>query len=105
MKRFALSFAALLIFTAGISAQSQTPGINQRQRNQQARIHQGIRSGELTPREARRLQHQQLAIQTEKRIAKSDGVVTRCERTGIYRHQNFASRNIYCKKHNNKHRI
>ena len=105
MKRLLLSFAALLIFTVGIYAQSQTPGINQRQRNQQARIHQGIRSGELTQREARRLQRQRLAIQTQKRIAKSDGVVTRCERTGIYRHQNFASKNIYYKKHNNRHRI
>lgn len=105
MKRLTLSFAALLIFAAGISAQTQTPGINQRQRNQQARIHQGISSGELTPREARKLQRGQFAIQTQKRIAKADGVVTRCERMRIHRHQNIASKNIYYKKHNTRHRI
>jgi len=105
MKRLALSFAALLIFAVGISAQTQTQVINQRQKNQQARIHQGIRSGELTPREARRLQRQQAAIQTQKRIAKADGVVTWCEKAHIYRHQNIASRNIYYKKHNNRCRI
>ena len=83
-----------------ISAQTAMPQINQTQKQQQIRIRQGVKSGELTRRETRKLEHQQKAIQHDKRIAKADGVVTPNERKQIRREQNRASKNIYRKKHN-----
>jgi hypothetical protein len=43
-------------------AGTRTPGINHRQAHQQARISQGVRSGELTYREARRLESQEARV-------------------------------------------
>ena len=95
--------AALLIsaFALPVFAQTAaTPGINQNQRNQEARIEQGARSGELTRSEANNLQRQQNQIQADKRAAKADGVVTRAERHQIKRKQHQANRAIHHKKHN-----
>ncbi len=77
-------------------------GINQRPKNQQQRIRQGVRSGELTRREARRLEREQSRIQHDKRVAKSDGEMTTRERTRIQREQNRASRDIYRQKHDSQ---
>ncbi|MEW6197005.1 MAG: hypothetical protein AB1521_17800 [Bacteroidota bacterium] len=104
MKKLILSFTTLIIFAGIVSAQTRTPGINKTQRNQQVKIHQGIKSGELTRPEVWQLERQQARIQCEKRIAKADGVVTNGERVRIHKHQAFASRNIYCKKHNYRDR-
>ena len=87
-------------FALPVFAQTATPALNQNQRNQEARISQGVRSGELTNNEARNLQSQQQAIRGEKRAAKADGVVTPAERQKIRRDQRRASRAIYRKKHN-----
>jgi len=104
MKKLILSVAILMIF-AGINlAQTTTPRINRTQKREQMRIHQGIKSGELTRSEARQLEKQQVRIQCEKRIAKADGVVTNGEKARIHKHQAYASRNIYCKKNNNRYR-
>ncbi len=101
MKRYLVVMIALMTLGAGMAAaQTQTPVVNQRQRNQQARIHQGVKSGQLTPRESRRLEAQQRKIQADKMAAKSDGKVTPAERRHLRREQNRASRNIYRLKHN-----
>ena len=96
--------AALLIgaFALPVFAQSATPIINQTQRNQEARIEQGARSGELSRSEASNLQRQQNQIQADKRAAKADGVVTRAERRHIKREQHQANRMIHRKKHNGR---
>ncbi len=86
-------------FTAA-TAQTLTPEINKTQKNQQLRIHQGAKSGELTRRETRKLENQQRVIRHSKRIAKADGIVTPGERKQIRNEQNRASKNIYMKKHN-----
>ncbi len=78
---------------------SATPGINQRQRNQQARIRQGVKSGELTKHETRKLEREQGRIRADKLEAKSDGKVTKGERKAIHREQNKASKDIYKEKH------
>lgn len=80
----------------------KTPVINERQKNQRARIRQGVRSGELTKGEARNLRQEQKTIQAEKKMAKADGKVTPAERAQIRKDQNKASRDIYRKKHNNR---
>jgi len=71
-----------------------------RQVRQQKRIHQGIRSGELTCRETRRLEREQIRIQRTKRRAWSDGKLTPRERLRLEIMQDKASADIYRLKHN-----
>jgi hypothetical protein len=77
-----------------------TPRVRHRQIRQQRRIQQGVKSGQLTPAETKRLEVQQGKIQADKLEAKSDGKVTPQERAKLTREQNRASRTIYRKKHN-----
>jgi uncharacterized membrane protein YebE (DUF533 family) len=94
---------AALTATASV-AQTTTPRIDHRQVRQEARIHQGVRSGELTKRETMRLQAGERHIQRMKMRAKADGVVTPTERARIGRAQNRESRRIYRLKHNDTSR-
>ncbi|MEP6701990.1 MAG: hypothetical protein ABJB04_03300 [Betaproteobacteria bacterium] len=94
-----LTLAATLCVASTVFAQTATPVVTERQENQKARIQQGVRSGELTPREAGRLRAEQRTIRAEKRLAKADGVVTRAERARLRHHQNNASRHIRRQKH------
>lgn len=82
----------------------RTLGINKRQHNQKRRIGQGMRSGELTRGEARKLGQQQSRIQHKKRRFKADGVFTKKERARIHKSQNGLSKRIYRLKHNNRKR-
>lgn len=91
---------ALFLCSVGAFAQSKTPVVDQRQKNQQERIKEGVQSGEVTRGEARRLEAQQGKIQADEMVAKSDGKVTNAERRQLKREQNRASRNIARKKHN-----
>ncbi|MBC7414570.1 MAG: hypothetical protein H7327_06510 [Herminiimonas sp.] len=98
-------FLATLLVTAfalPVFAQTATPAIGQTQRNQESRIAEGVRSGELTRPEAQKLQQQQQVIRADKRAAKADGVVTGAERRKIKREQAKANRSIYRKKHNGR---
>jgi len=83
---------------------AKTPGIKQRQKNQQKRIGQGVRSGELTAKETIKLEKEQKEIQQDKKEARSDGAVTKEERKDIHKEQNKSSRHIYRAKHNKKDR-
>ena len=89
-----------ILWTAGMAyGQAETPGIDERQANQEQRIDQGITSGQLTPHEMNRLDKQQQHINTMENKAKSDGVVTKKERTRLHAAQDRASRNIFREKH------
>jgi uncharacterized membrane protein YebE (DUF533 family) len=92
---------ASVLLAAPLASQAGTrdPGVNQRQLNQQQRIHQGVRSGELTRGEARRLGGEQRQIRAEERAYKSDGHLDRYERADLRHDQNAASRDIYRQKH------
>jgi opacity protein-like surface antigen len=99
MKQMLLAVSAV-VFTAGMAyAQADTPGIDQRQANQERRIDQGIASGQLTQREATRLDRQQDRIDRMENKAKADGVVTARERARLHAAQDRASRNIAREKH------
>ena len=84
---------------------SKTPVIKERQLNQRARIRQGVRSGELKKGEAAKLRQEQRDIKFDKKMAKSDGKVTKAERRHITKEQNKASRDIYRLKHNDRKRV
>lgn len=100
MKKLFAVGLTLLVTSTLMFAQTATPGINKTQKQQGVRIHQGIKTGELTKREAYSLRKQQVHIQREKKFAKIDGVVTPRERKHIQHDQKRASKNIAVKKHN-----
>ena len=67
---------------------------------QTKRIVHGVKTGELTKGETKKLVGQQVHIKRTKRRAKADGKITRKERREIRRKQRRANANIYNKKHN-----
>ncbi len=81
---------------------TKTPVVRERQMKQKARIRQGVKSGELTKGEARKLRQEQKTIQAEKQMAKVDGKVTPAERAKLRHDQNKASKDIYRLKHNKR---
>ena len=76
--------------------------VGQRRENQQDRIANGIRSGQLTAGETTKLENQQHAItkQVSTDRAANGGKLTTAEKTQVNHEQNKASRNIHNKKHN-----
>jgi hypothetical protein len=91
---------AALAVTSIANAQAQTPVINHRQHDQERRINQGVRSGELTHREAYHLRRDERHIRNEKRLAMAEGRMTPRERAHIRHQENRLSRRIYRDKHN-----
>jgi len=78
--------------------------INQRERHQQRRIADGIRDGELTQNEARKLEKEQWKIHEAEAKAKADGELTAKERAKIQKRQDKASHHIYREKHDKQTR-
>lgn len=76
--------------------------VGQRRENQQDRIANGVKSGQLTAGETARLENQQRNINQQVKAdrATNGGRLTPGEKTQVNREQNAASRNIYNKKHN-----
>ena len=89
------------IFADGADAQ-QTPRVDRRQQNQKTRVRRGVKSGEITKREAKSIKRSTERTRRYEKRAKSDGVVTWRERTRMNRMQNRTSRKIYRKKHNRR---
>src|SRR5947207_5874791 len=78
--------------------------VGQRRENQQDRIAQGAKSGQLTAGERAKLENQQKGINqqvTADRKANA-GTLTASEKKQVNKEQNAASKNIYHKKHNAK---
>jgi hypothetical protein len=99
-----LSLLSATAFAQAASAPAATPGIDRRQANQEQRIDQGVASGQLTRREAHRLEHRQNAINRAEGQAKADGTVTAQERKQLHRMQDRASQGIHHQKHDAQHR-
>jgi hypothetical protein len=78
--------------------------IGQRKENQQDRIAQGVKSGQLTPGETAKLEKQQQGINRETAGMReaNGGKLTAADRRAVNQQQNRASRNIYNKKHNGR---
>jgi hypothetical protein len=93
---------ALVVTGAPVNAQTNDPGIQKRMENQENRIEQGVKSGQLTPREAGKLETEQARIQQNEERMKADGKLTAGERERLTRQQNKASKDIYRLKHNNR---
>jgi hypothetical protein len=76
--------------------------VGQRRENQQDRIAQGIKSGQLTAGETAKLENQQKGINQQVAADRSanGGKLTAAEKSQVNQEQNAASKNIYNKKHN-----
>ena len=72
----------------------------QRNINQEKRIEQGVKSGELTNRETGKLERGQARVDHAEAVAGSDGHVGKNEQARIQRKENRQSGEIYKKKHN-----
>lgn len=103
MKSNLLVAVLAAIVTLPALAQS-TPAIDARQARQEQRIEQGVASGQLTNREAARLERGQQHVANMEARAKADGVVTPKERARIQHAENVQSRHIYREKHDRQHR-
>jgi hypothetical protein len=79
--------------------------VGKRAENQQDRIAQGIKSGQLTAGEAGHLENKEAKINQEVRNdrAANGGKLTPQERAQVNRQQNRVSRPIYRDKHNRRH--
>src|SRR5947208_13302229 len=76
------------------SAFAQT-GTVQRDVNQQERIEQGLKSGQLTTREAARLEREEAKVERDQARALRDGTLSPAEKARLAREQNKVSRDIY----------
>ena len=78
--------------------------VDQRRENQQDRIAQGIKSGQMTAGEAAKAENQQKGINQQVKAdrAANGGKLTTGEKAQVNKEQNAASKNIYKKKHNAK---
>ncbi len=79
--------------------------MNERQRNQQKRIGEGVENGSLTPGETAHLEKQEAAIHHEVKTDRqaNGGTLTAQERRQVNRQQNRESRRIYRQKHDAQH--
>jgi hypothetical protein len=98
---FAMAAVAALSTTIA-SAQSNDPRVDQRELRQHARIEQGIRRGELTRGEARRLRAGQGHVRRMERRARYDNRLTPRERARLERVQDRQSRRIARLEHNRR---
>lgn len=94
--------AALLAVSTSVGMCQTSATIHQRKENQQDRIAQGVRSGQLTAHETRNLERREVSINREEHRMRraDDGRLTRADRKAINRRQNRVSRSIYRDKHN-----
>ncbi|WP_224240056.1 hypothetical protein [Hyalangium gracile] len=100
-----ISLAVAVVVGLMMAAPAEAAGADRRQVRQQARIVQGVKSGELTKAEAARLEAQHVAIKKEIRQERADdGRLDASERAKIAHEQNQLHRRIYVQKHDGQSR-
>jgi demethoxyubiquinone hydroxylase (CLK1/Coq7/Cat5 family) len=101
--KYALTGLIVAVFSVPAFAQStdtkSTPRIDQRQANQEKRIEQGAKSGELTTKETAKLEKGQAKVQKKEDKAVADGKVTKKEQKHIEHAQDQQSKKIEREKH------
>ncbi len=104
MKRIVMSMMTGALLLGGVSNVLAQNEINERQRNQQKRIGEGVENGSLTPGETAHLEKQEAAIHHEVKTERkaNGGTLTAKERRQVNRQQNRESGRIYRDKHNGK---
>ena len=105
MRRIVTSMMMTALLLGGVSNVLAQNQINERQRNQQKRIGEGVENGSLTPAETARLEKQEAAIHHEVKTERkaNGGKLTAQERRQVNRQQNRESKRIYRQKHDGQH--
>ena len=100
-KSFVAGIAITLVSVVSVAqtAAPATPRVDAREVKQDARIQQGVASGQLNAKETYRLEKQQTNINRVEGNSKADGTVTKGERKHLNHMQNTASKNIHHQKH------
>ena len=99
MQRTSLVLAVGLLFSASAFAQNAATE-TQRDTNQQNRVEQGLKSGQLTTKESGQLERDEQRIDRTQARDMKDGTLSAKDKAQIQREQNQASRQIYQDKHN-----
>ncbi len=100
-----MAAVAMIAVPALVNAQTPTPSdargarIDQRQANQDKRIDQGVKSGQLNQREAARMDKGQARVDKMENKALADGKITKGEANRIDHAQDRQSARIYTQKH------
>ena len=100
-----MRLTSTMIMVAAVTvmvASAQTNIVGQRKENQQDRVAQGIKSGQLTAGETGNLETKEAAINQEVRTDRTlnGGKLTSQERQTVNGQQNQVSKQIYADKHN-----
>ena len=98
-----LATAALCTLLTGAGFAQVTGGtIQERKNNQQERIGQGVRSGQLTARETGHLEHREASVNREEHAMRraDGGHLTAQDKAVLTHRQNNISRSISKNKHN-----
>jgi len=95
----------MLVVVSALSSLAMAAEVDRREGRQQARIAEGVESGQLTAGETARLERQEQRIdnQIKAERAANGGHLTAAERAQVNREQNRESRRIYAAKHNARH--
>ncbi|HMM56481.1 MAG: hypothetical protein DYH18_04335 [Xanthomonadales bacterium PRO7] len=99
MHRTLIALALTAVFSASAFAQNAATE-TQRDTNQQNRVEQGLKSGQLTTKEAGQLERDEQLIDRTQAHDMKDGTLSAQEKAQIQREQNRASRQIDQDKHN-----
>jgi hypothetical protein len=98
-----LATAALCTLLTGAGfAQVTGQSIQERKNDQQGRIGQGVRSGQLSARETGNLERREASVNHEEHAMRraDNGHLTRGDKAALTRRQNHISRSVYHDKHN-----
>jgi hypothetical protein len=104
MSRIARNVVAALVVVA-FASPAFAAEVDNREANQQARIAEGVQSGQLTPHETAKLERKEAKIHHEiaRDRAANGGKLTPAEKAKINREQNRESKKIYKEKHDAQH--
>ena len=113
IKKIILNSAVLIALTvpAAFAQSGTTPAVDpdhrtiqQRKENQQDRIANGVKDGQLTPGETKNLETKEQNLNKEEHNmrANDNGHLTGADRAKLNRQQNHLSNQIYNKKHNGR---
>jgi len=102
MNRFFNTIAITGVFIASAFSAQAAGKIGQRKENQQDRIAQGVKSGQLTAGETAHLENKEAAVNKEERAERTldHGKLTPGDKAQINQQQNRLSKQIYTDKHN-----
>jgi len=100
---FVIGCAVLSFAGQAAAATRQGRGVNAREHRQAERIHQGVKSGEITPAEKDKLKADEAGVRAEERVYRQSGDgLNKRERRDLERDLNKTSREISRAKHNDK---